>query len=214
MAVLSLKEHIPSHMTIASNKVLISYEGQSPNCYGCNGTSPISGLSKPQASETHPTHNAHDFVGWHSCWGTSSIRLKTRKLANNATQDNCSDGQKEESNIPIPGKGRSQALEKPGTTQTQMSPTSKDNKDAVQADEQPESMIMSTDGPFNSTQDTQAVCETKETTTIPPYVLNTETDISDEGTERQQNTNNGTTRYGQGVCPHPRWWTTTISPND
>jgi hypothetical protein len=75
-----------------------------------------------------------------------------------------------------------------------MSPTSKDNKDAVQADEQPESMIMSTDGPFNSTQDTQAVRETKETTTIPPYVLNTETDISDEGTERQQNTNNGTTR--------------------
>jgi hypothetical protein len=38
IATVNLKQHIPSHMTIANNGVLISYEGQPPNCYGCNGT--------------------------------------------------------------------------------------------------------------------------------------------------------------------------------
>jgi hypothetical protein len=38
IATVNLKEHIPSHMTIANNRVLITYEGQPPTCYGCNGT--------------------------------------------------------------------------------------------------------------------------------------------------------------------------------
>jgi hypothetical protein len=33
---INLKEHIPSHMTMANNRVLISYEGQPQTCYGCN----------------------------------------------------------------------------------------------------------------------------------------------------------------------------------
>jgi hypothetical protein len=35
---INLKEHIPSHMTMANNRVLVSYEGQPQTCYGCNST--------------------------------------------------------------------------------------------------------------------------------------------------------------------------------
>ena len=38
IAVTSLKTHIPSHVTIAGHRVLISYEEQTPTCYGCNST--------------------------------------------------------------------------------------------------------------------------------------------------------------------------------
>jgi hypothetical protein len=38
IATVNLKKHFPSHMTIANNRVLISYEGHPPTCYGCNGT--------------------------------------------------------------------------------------------------------------------------------------------------------------------------------
>ena len=36
IAVTKLKKHLPSHMIIANTRVLISYEGQPPTCYGCN----------------------------------------------------------------------------------------------------------------------------------------------------------------------------------
>jgi hypothetical protein len=35
---LQLKQHIPSHMLIAGQRVLITYEGQPITCYGCNET--------------------------------------------------------------------------------------------------------------------------------------------------------------------------------
>jgi len=36
IAATKLKKHIPSHMIIANIRVLKSYEGQPPTCYGCN----------------------------------------------------------------------------------------------------------------------------------------------------------------------------------
>ena len=36
IAVTNLKKHLPSHMIIVGTRVLISYEGQPPTCYGCN----------------------------------------------------------------------------------------------------------------------------------------------------------------------------------
>jgi len=63
MAVLSLKQHIPSHMTIRSNKILISYEGQPPTCYGCKGTG-HQYQNSPSYKQVKPIpHNAHDLVG-------------------------------------------------------------------------------------------------------------------------------------------------------
>jgi hypothetical protein len=34
---IQLKQYIPSHMMIAGDRVLITYEGQPTTCYGCNG---------------------------------------------------------------------------------------------------------------------------------------------------------------------------------
>ena len=38
IAITNPKKHIPSHLIIAGNRVLIPYDGQPPTCYGCNGT--------------------------------------------------------------------------------------------------------------------------------------------------------------------------------
>jgi RNA recognition motif-containing protein len=38
IATMNLKEHIPSYVTIANNRVLVSYDGQPPTCYGCSHT--------------------------------------------------------------------------------------------------------------------------------------------------------------------------------
>jgi hypothetical protein len=35
---MNLRYHIPSYVTIANNKVLVSYDGQPLTCYGCNNT--------------------------------------------------------------------------------------------------------------------------------------------------------------------------------
>jgi hypothetical protein len=35
IVVIALKKHTPSHMTIAGNRVITSYEGQPLTCYGC-----------------------------------------------------------------------------------------------------------------------------------------------------------------------------------
>jgi len=37
IAIVDLAHHIPSYMSIDGNRVLISYEGEPPTCYGCNG---------------------------------------------------------------------------------------------------------------------------------------------------------------------------------
>jgi hypothetical protein len=36
IAVTNMKKIIPSHTVIVGTRVLITYEGQSPTCYGCN----------------------------------------------------------------------------------------------------------------------------------------------------------------------------------
>ena len=36
LAGIAFQKHIPSHMIIMGNRILLSYEGQSLTCYGCN----------------------------------------------------------------------------------------------------------------------------------------------------------------------------------
>ena len=38
IVVISLTQHIPSHVILTGYRTLISYEGQPTTCYGCNGT--------------------------------------------------------------------------------------------------------------------------------------------------------------------------------
>ena len=38
LAMISLVKHILSHITVAGNRVLVSYDGQPMTCYGCNET--------------------------------------------------------------------------------------------------------------------------------------------------------------------------------
>jgi hypothetical protein len=38
IASITLTKHIPSHITMTENRVLVSYEGQPMTCHGCNGT--------------------------------------------------------------------------------------------------------------------------------------------------------------------------------
>ena len=33
---MKIKQHLPSHMSIAGNDAIISYDGQAPKCYKCN----------------------------------------------------------------------------------------------------------------------------------------------------------------------------------
>jgi len=71
--------------------------------------------------------------------------------------------------------------------------TTSEEKHTVQADEQPGNMIVDTDGPFNSTEDTRAVRETQEATNIPPYVPNSQTSL-----KKDQNANKTQTPGLQG----------------
>jgi hypothetical protein len=38
LAMITIARHIPSHITVAGNRVPLSYEGQPMTCYGCNHT--------------------------------------------------------------------------------------------------------------------------------------------------------------------------------
>jgi hypothetical protein len=88
IATMNLKEHIPSHIMIVSNRVLISYEGQPPTCYGCNKTGhqfqdcPVRRQQKTQ--QTKPTNTLWtDIVRQ----GKTNTRLNTGRAANTVQQD-------------------------------------------------------------------------------------------------------------------------------
>jgi hypothetical protein len=62
IAITRLKKHIPSNMSIAGNKVLISYENQPPTCYGCKSVGHQNQecpkhrtINGPQNAQSHPT---------------------------------------------------------------------------------------------------------------------------------------------------------------
>jgi hypothetical protein len=66
IATITLAKHIPSHITMVGNRVLVSYEGQPMTCYGCNGTShfyhacPMRRRKEEKAPTAHATSWANN----------------------------------------------------------------------------------------------------------------------------------------------------------
>jgi len=91
-ATVNLKQHIPSYITIANNRVLITYEGQPPTCYGCNGTG-HQYLECPRRKQLRLQQTKPPNPTWADILqGTTSTRTDTEQEVNTAPQNSCSDG--------------------------------------------------------------------------------------------------------------------------
>jgi hypothetical protein len=66
IVVIALTKHIPSHMTIAGNRVLVSHEGQPMTCYGCGDTGNLY-PSYPKAARSGSCSDTktHHILRWH-----------------------------------------------------------------------------------------------------------------------------------------------------
>jgi len=76
-----LKIHIPSHATIATHRVLISYEGQPITCYGCNATDHMYQIC-PKRLETAKGRRNEQTITW-----AHVARHGTQKTDNGETKN-------------------------------------------------------------------------------------------------------------------------------
>jgi hypothetical protein len=156
IATVNFKQHIPSHMTIANNRVLITYEGQTPTCYGCNGT-----RHQYQECPRRKQMKLHQTKPSTSSWadivlqGTTSTRTDKEQEVNTAPQDSCSDGYEKDLH-PLPSREECQkSPEIAATLDTQMTATAEDTMNAEQEVHQSEGMTVDEYGPFDNTEDTR-----------------------------------------------------------
>ena len=63
VVMMKLTQHLPSHMTIAGNRILASYEGQPTTCYGCGKTGHIF-QSCPLRQAERPRTDDHSSNTW------------------------------------------------------------------------------------------------------------------------------------------------------
>jgi hypothetical protein len=93
IAIVSLKQHIPLHMTIDNNRVLITYEGQPPNYYGCSGTG-HQYQECPRRKQAKLNQTSQPQTSWADIvlQGTRSHRSDTEQEVTTAPQDSRSDG--------------------------------------------------------------------------------------------------------------------------
>jgi len=78
---MALKIHIPSHATIASHRVLLSYEGQPMTCYGCNATDHVYQIC-PKRLETAKGRRDEQTITW-----AHVARHGTQKTDNSETKN-------------------------------------------------------------------------------------------------------------------------------
>jgi hypothetical protein len=84
---ITLTKHIPFHITMAGNRVLVSYEEQPITCYGCNGTGhlyhecPRRRRTKRKATNEHDTSWAD--IAANGAGGTG----KDREVAEDGAQN-------------------------------------------------------------------------------------------------------------------------------
>jgi hypothetical protein len=65
LAMITLPKHNPSHIIVAGNRVLVSYEGKPITCYGCNSTGHLYQACPLRRSlkETAPTTTSTSLAG-------------------------------------------------------------------------------------------------------------------------------------------------------
>jgi len=78
---MALKKHIPSHATITSHRVLISYERPPVTCYGCNATDHVYQIC-PKRLETAKGRRNEQTVTW-----AHVARHGTQKTDNGETKN-------------------------------------------------------------------------------------------------------------------------------
>jgi hypothetical protein len=95
---MKLKKHLPSHMAIAGNDALISYDGQPPTCYRCNETGHQQ-QDCPRRKRVGPPANDAANSTWADivAHNTKETHPAISKQAIKTTHDTCS----EEPSIPI-----------------------------------------------------------------------------------------------------------------
>jgi hypothetical protein len=81
---MTIKNHIYSHTVIASNRVLITYEGQPITCYGCNATDHVYQMC-PKRMESNKENKNKQTSTWAQ---VASARLYNRDNGGNLENTN------------------------------------------------------------------------------------------------------------------------------
>jgi hypothetical protein len=84
---LNLKQHIPSHMYIAGNRVFITYEGQNATCYNCNEQGHMS-QECPYKPSSHPPPPTSQEGTWASIVKQSASRQTNEMLSEMSNNNN------------------------------------------------------------------------------------------------------------------------------
>lgn len=87
LAMISLAKHITSHITVAGNRVLVSYDGQPMTCYGCNETGHLYNVCpiRRRVRETVPTAAAASWADI-AAGGTRKTRIENEDTESKARQ--------------------------------------------------------------------------------------------------------------------------------
>jgi hypothetical protein len=72
LAMITLAKHIPSHITVAGKRVLVSYDGQPMTCYGCNDMGHLyqAYQLRRRVQETRPTTTTSSWADI-AAWGVA-----------------------------------------------------------------------------------------------------------------------------------------------
>ena len=147
IATVTLAHHIPSYMSIDGNRVLISYDGQPPTCYGCNQVG-HQYQDCPHRRRTGGLTRSPTTPSWADIvsQGAANQRDVMEERAPTDTQTNPNDTQREAPNDSISREESTQPLEtaeQPGTSGRP--PTLDDDTERQQNDTQAETMVIDED---------------------------------------------------------------------
>ena len=124
---MNLKQHLPSHMSIAGNNALISYDGQPLTCYKCNETGHLQ-QDCPRRKRVGPPATVVSNSTWADivAHSTKNTQSAMSKQATTPTHDTCSEESRTLVNKPSDRKINTQAQETQGTPDIECTATTTD----------------------------------------------------------------------------------------